>query len=217
MNKKKAFTIAEIVVAMMVLGTIAMVLMPVLYNDTEERVTDAALNKTYSTFQQTARSIGLLISTGKIAPSSTPTFTFFQALTETSKTINVMDLSDVDSNIDVRGDADNAKANMDVYLEDYNPDKKVTGITPGYANTVILKNGVFVMLDIRAADEYIVIDVNGKKKPNEVGRDIFYFTVNKADSSSYSIKPASGGSCDINSDDFNDRLGCTRQRLKIKL
>ena len=224
--KKKAFTITEIVVAMLVLGAIAMILTPALYNSTEERVTDAALNKTYSNFQQTARSVGLLISSGKLTPSSSsPAFTFFQALTETSKTISALDMTGNSDVVSVRtGSAANkVKATMDEYLDGYNPDNDsrhpVTGIVPSYSNTIILKNGVFVMI----SGDYIVIDVNGKRKPNRVGNDIFYFTVN-AEDNSYSIKPVMTGNCDdITSSDntqakrLNKRIGCARERLKIKL
>ena len=209
MRFKKAFTIAEIAVAMCVLGGIAALLMPVLYNDTEDKVLETALNKTYSTFQQTARSIGLLISRGRIAPGSTPTFTFFQALTETAKTIDDMNLSDVDGQNLAANNNANVQSKMDAYLAGYDPDNAVTGIVP---------SGAFVMYDAPpGADEYIVIDVNGRKKPNVVGRDIFYFTVERSDSSSYSVRPPRVGNCNEASNALVDRLGCTRQSLKIRL
>ena len=47
-----------------------------------------------------------------------------------------------------------------------------------FNNIRVLKNGIFLMTNTVDDTEYIVVDVNGSKSPNEVGEDIFYFDVN---------------------------------------
>lgn len=195
MKKRSAFTIAEIVIAMLVLGGIAMVLMPVLVRDTTQKFNETALNKTYSMFQQTARSIGLLASQGKITPSAgDDADTFFQALSATSKVI---------------------KTSKNVgYFDNYQPEVGRNFIFQAdNTNTLVLKSGVFVSYHSDGGDNYIVVDTNGVRKPNKVGDDIFYFIV-KSDNNSYSVHPALGN-CDRTSDDYRDRIGCARRALQL--
>lgn len=199
MNKmRKAFTIAEIVVAMLVLAGIAMILMPVLFNNARNQINDTALNKTYSTFQQTARSVGLLISQGKISDTGNDADTFFQALQKTAKTV---------------------ERSKDVaYFEGYSTDINDGDVlSANSSNTVVLKNGVFVQCKTLNGVNYIIVDVNGLRMPNKVGEDIYFFEVN-SDRNTYSVhpakKPIGKDSCD-KSKDWTNRIGCTKEQLKL--
>ena len=210
MKKLDSFTIAEIVVAMTVLGGIALILMPSLVNNTQQQITDTTLNKTYSTLQQNARSIGLLVSRGQIA-ATTPEGTFFDALQATAKI--------VDRSKDV------------AYFENYTTD--VTGnnlfssqakvLDASSVDTVVLKNGVFVSNKTVDGTGYIVVDTNGLRAPNKVGEDIFFFTVNKSEwDGTYSVRPAQGtckkqddATCKENKTCWKNRIGCTKERLKL--
>lgn len=202
--KRKGFTIAEIVVSMMVLGCIAMVLMPVLVSNTKEQMNATALNKTYSTFQQTARSVGLLISQGKIA-QTTPVPTFFEALSHTAKVI--------------------PQSKNISYFEKYTHElctvqndgsctlnKGITNIfLPNNDNTTVLKNGVFVTYGTYSGTNYIIVDINGLRPPNKVNDDIFFFTVSN-DNASYTVRPASG-TCTENDATWSNRIGCVSNKI----
>ena len=197
---REGFTIAEIVIAMVVLAGIAMILMPVLFNNAQNQITDTALNKTYSTFQQTARSVGLLVSQGKIVASADDADTFFQALQQTSRVVE--------------------RSKNVTYFENYTTDIDENDVlTANTANTVVLKNGVFVSHKTIDGHPYIVVDTNGLRTPNKVGKDIFFFEV-KNDENTYSVHPAKtpSGKADCNYDgDWEDRIGCTKTKLKLKL
>lgn len=198
---REGFTIAEIVVAMLVLGGIAMILMPVLFNNAQEQITATSLNKTYSTFQQTARSVGLLISKGQIVASPNDADTFFQALQQTAKVVE--------------------QTKNVTYFEGYTTDitDEATNFAANQADTVVLKNGVFVSSKTYNGTNYIVVDTNGLREPNKVGKDIFFFEVKNVNGT-YSVHPAktpkSKESCSYASDKtWEDRIGCTKETLKL--
>lgn len=224
MKKKNCFTIAEIVITMMILGGIAMILMPTLLNNTQDKIGEVALNKTYSMFQQNARSIGLLISQGKIVESVDPVDTFFDALSLMNKS---------------KQGAAGGNSQMDAYLADYTPEYArgevgtclISNFLSTNSNTLILNNGVFVMAqdaDCNVFDEngsptkqnnggkYIIVDTNGVRLPNKVGTDIFFFTVS-IDNGMYKVSPAmgrpGGTACDRSSSSWYDRIGCGRETL----
>ena len=195
--KRKGFTIAEIVVSMMVLGCIAMVLMPVLVSNSKEQMNATALNKTYSTFQQTARSVGLLISQGQIV-QTTPVQTFYEALKHTAKII--------------------PQSKNVSYFEGYTQEipKDANGIqyifNSNCPDTTVLKNGVFVTHGTYSGTDYIIVDINGLRPPNKVNYDIFFFTVSNDNNASYTVRPASG-TCTENAQNWSDRIGCVSNKI----
>ena len=69
-NKKKGFTIAEIVISLMLIAGIAMVLTPVIFSDTENQVLYTSLNKTYTLLQQVHQAEAMFEARGKIIGGS---------------------------------------------------------------------------------------------------------------------------------------------------
>ena len=210
--KKKGFTVAEIVIAILVLGGIAMLLMPVLLKDTQAQVNATALNKTYSMFQQTARSIGFLASQGKIVVggnnADSDIATFFEALQYVTKTKKISS-SDKDQQ-------------LKKYLNGYTPEFATESaghdailFFADTSNTVVLKNGVLVTYVLIDPVYYIIVDTNGIRSPNKVDSDIFFFEVVKNDSGVYSVHPAEKV-CIENSDDWAERIGCAKIRMRVR-
>ena len=228
-NNRAGFTIAEIVVAMLILGGIATILLPVILNNTREKINEVSLNKTYSMFQQNSRSVGLLISQGKIAESSNPVNTFFDAFAYMNKS---------------KQGKTGGNSQMKTYLADYSPefaqgdtsagDCKINGFLSTDSNTLILNNGVFVMAqetNCNIFDELgqtalqnnggnkIIVDTNGVKGPNKVGQDIFFFDVVYDDNGSYSVRPCAGSpaagaaACGGDSSKWFERMGCGKKIL----
>ena len=66
---KKGFTIAELVVALLLISCIAMILMPIVFNDSKKQVLMTALNKNYNTLLEIHQTIPMLQARGKIPPS----------------------------------------------------------------------------------------------------------------------------------------------------
>lgn len=175
MWSKKGFTLTELVVAMMLVAGIAMILMPSLVADNEKQVYATALKKVYAQLQQTYQAVGMLQARGQISQGS-----MFYAYKDTlEKTTKIV--------------PDNQKIK---YLDAYSAkpdDCVVVKDVLKCPNGIVLKNGMFLFFDenvykvMNKADatkqesEYyiITVDVNGKKSPNTVGKDIFYFLIKK--------------------------------------
>lgn len=202
MKTKRAFTIAEIIIATLVLSGIAMILMPVLLGDTKEKVLETSLLKDYSMLQQTAHSMSLLIARGKISQGISPANTFFEALKQTSK----------------------SKSNVDL-LSYYNNLEKSQELLANQAfdnaNTLVLTNNTiyhYYNTGGNVASDYIIVDVNGKRGPNKAGTDIFYFQVDRDPvDNTFSVIPASApagqATCDSKGGVL-DRIGCGGEKIK---
>lgn len=151
MMRKRAFTIAELVVAMIIIGTIAIILMPILVTDNEKQVLKASLEKSYSNLKQVSQAVPLFIARGKISSTSTNSDKFFAALRQSQKLMR----------------------KQDEYLANYELE-----LGTNIIETVVLRNGVIVMLQ---ESDRIVVDVNGIKRPNLLGRDIYFFELDDND------------------------------------
>ena len=202
--KFRAFTIAEIVIAMVVLSSIAMILMPVLIKDTNKKTIETALEKTYSLFQQTARSAGLLSARGKISLGDTAAYTIFDTLKATKKSKKLA----------------TANEKLAEYYNGYTNDIG-GGFLPSPVNTIVLGNGVFVMyFENGDVGTYLVTDVNGKRPPNKTGKDIFFFSAEYKDGYNIlvypSVKPNNYAECSFGDNDYRNRIGCAREMLNKK-
>lgn len=161
--KKKAFTIAELVIAMMVVAAIGMILMPTLMADNEKQVLKVSLEKSYATLRQSAQAASLLAAQGKIVPGTASTAVFMSSIAQTQKLMR--------------------ETKQDIYLANYEP-----VLIAERGVTTVLKNSIIIMVDT-SAPPYIVVDVNGTKQPNKVGRDIYYFTTDLADNGELIFNP----------------------------
>lgn len=153
LKAKSGFTIAELLVAMMLIAGIAMIMMPTLMSDNERQIFATTLKKVYSQLQQTNQAIALLQTRGVISPVTTSA-SLSEAFFQTTKLASPSKATDL--------------------LEGYAivPDKN--GISPSIpALSAVGKNGIFYFFD--NATGIVVVDVNGRKAPNTIGRDIFYF------------------------------------------
>ena len=173
--KRKAFTIAELMVAMIIIGAIGIILMPMIMSDNEKQVLKVSLEKTYASLKQSAQAISLLTARGKITPGISAQSKFYIAITETQKQMKL----------------NAAKTYLGQYIENYL--KHLDDYHSDYDTTVVLKNGIIIKCpNVNPAPttprttissvtkHHVVVDVNGIKKPNVVGRDIYYFEVKDA-------------------------------------
>lgn len=172
--KRNAFTIFEVLLSTIVIGFIAMILTSSLVSSKNTETLKAALNKHTTYLQQVYQSIPMLQLQGKIIHGPITANTFMQAVALTSKCI------------DLRPDGTQIPANQKFTTYFYNnvpidenipQNPTIFHLTNGgnwQGNTVILKNNV-IIIDNNSGN--IVVDVNGRKSPNVVGKDIYIFTV----------------------------------------
>ena len=160
-NKLKAFTLSEVLITLVIIGIISAIAVPTIITSVNKNSAIEQLKKAYSTLSQAssrAISDNGPIGTWDVVSSSQE---FSQTYMEPYlNTIGKKEYSTIEyktlNNIDVPFDCYNFKL----------VDGTRIGIdTPDYNDSEV--EGAFIVP--------ILVDVNGDKKPNKLGRDIFTF------------------------------------------
>lgn len=167
--KKHAFTLAELLIAMVILGVIAALTIPVLLSNVFSRSYAAAGKNMISTIEQLAadelvdKRTRLLSSTDFADASRLLTSEHFEVNSNSSCNVgeaNCMSPADGFFKLDNHESIDNP--------------------FPAGATALVLKNGTVLTYTVQGGKERyarFIFDVNGADKPNTVGRDIFAFDV----------------------------------------
>ena len=162
-TQRKAFTIAEILLTLLIIGVVAAITIPVIYNNYKKETTISAIKKSYTTLMQALISAETDNGTrGSWSISSTTDFftTYLKPYLIITK-----------------------DCGLSTYGECYYPIKKMDGDPAGqtsprqrfYLNdtyigivplTVDGGGNTFTMLEM---------DINGEKSPNICGKDVFFF------------------------------------------
>lgn len=168
---KKGFTFAEFLIALLIIGVIAILTVPQIVSNVNKKTNVAALQRTYTSF---ANAVKLLM------------------VAERAKKLSSTSLyKDTDSNVtDTAGDflKKYFKITLDCETEPgecfasayQNLDKDALNIPDkGEAYCVIISTGASVCLTPPDDDNpgTVVVDVNGPAKPNIAGRDYFLFYI----------------------------------------
>ena len=166
-----AFTLAEVLVTLGIIGVVSAMTMPVLLGNSNDEELVAGVLKFHSTLSQAVmmwrNNTGAIDIAGSDADAS-----LFDAIAKelkyTAKCVK-------------------SECKSVGWLPDYSYDYlgvKGTNVQlgavakQGYGNACyLLADGMAFCLDINPNYHCVTVDVNGKKKPNRVGRDIFSFTV----------------------------------------
>ena len=189
LKSKLGFTIAELVIAIVLVAGIAMILMPSLVADNERQVFATSLKKIYTDLQQTNQAVGLLMARGQITSGTSAIETLKKAAIKSMKLTAPKTYAGYLKGYDIDG------ATPATEFKYYEDDETRN-------NILILKNGVFLQF----TDDYLLIDVNGRKQPNETGRDVYYLSVNQnAEDNSLIIAPF----------DYNDTYKCPEKNKKL--
>lgn len=157
--KKKAFTLAEVLITLSIIGIVAAMTIPTLIKNHQKQATLTNLKKSYSD------------------------------LSEAIRKSEVDNNSLVDWVFNSGGNSVAAsRLFFDTYLKPYMsimrtcPDGNdfTCGVpVSGAGVNYVLSNGVGFSLFADSNNIHIVIDTNGSKKPNLSGIDAFYFVINK--------------------------------------
>ena len=171
MEKIKAFTMAEVLITLGIIGIVACMTMPGVIKNYQKKVTVECLKQTYSMLQQAVMLSE--VKNGDIEDWITPSYTGAGDTTATETFV---------------------KMYYEPYLQTIHSEKMPTSDSPYdyyyYTNdgqkvesdghthySIALINGVYLHFNANyGANKYIQlrVDINGRQKPNTIGIDIFY-------------------------------------------
>lgn len=181
---KAAFTLAEVLITLAIIGVIAALTLPSIINNIKHKELEAGFKKAYSTFSQGIMNMKREDGEGlgkyysyydpelKHCPNATEFFNKFYKYSD----IKVIGKCDY-KNIKIKNYTKNAEAQS--YC--INNSGKVDGSCSYVDLKDELSNGMCSSLTITASTIFIIIDTNGIKSPNSLGHDIFFFKIDKND------------------------------------
>lgn len=170
-NKTSAFTLAEVLITLGVIGIIATMTVPTLMNTYQKIQTVTQLKKNFTYLAQAVK-----LSEIDNGPNS-------------------------DWDVGTPGDSTSLKNRFDIYwapylkiikycssysdcgYKTYNIYTRIDGTTVAYSasnmTTVILPDGtILIVRHIDDTDRIVFVDINGSSAPNKYGRDVFVFLYN---------------------------------------
>jgi len=169
---KKAFTLSEVLITLSIIGVISALTIPTLYNKYQEQITISKLKKFYSTlnmaYNATINSRGPAKYWGTKPITKSNAIKVYETLFEPHFKI--------EKNCGIANEGDcllNLKYTKFLGGEHYN-----YGESGSYK--IILKDGSLTWFrggESHVEEEFVGVyyDVNGKKEPNRLGYDLFYF------------------------------------------
>jgi len=214
-----AFTLAEVLITLLVIGVVASLVVPALINETQKAEYVTKLKKESAILQQAFKLL-VLDAGGSIL--NNPNFNCSISSTYCKSNASANAMNDFASKLNLTKNCGN---DMGCF---HNSFRKFLG--NGYGNShldfdmnmyygkAILADGTMMYVSINNSGcnincGDIMIDINGTSGPNTIGRDMFYFMIKKT-----GLYPEGanndGFSCDINSSTWSTSAGCTAKVLK---
>lgn len=177
-ESKIAFTLAEVLITLSIIGVVAAMTIPSLIQSYKEKATVTAVKQSYSIFAQALKMVTIdnpdlsALTDSSLSAKENSQIMF----KEISKHIKKVKSCDVDK-----------KCMGNTYYLNLNNEKVSNWDTYNNLVTGVLANGTsFWILSLPASisgeETYagqIGIDINGNKRPNKFGVDFFWFTFNK--------------------------------------
>lgn len=184
MDFKKGFTLAEVLITLVIIGVIAAMTIPTLINKTNEQETVTAVKKAYSVLGQAYQKV--IAENGEIIPS-----TLGENAVDAAKTIGEM-LSKQINTQEICGMATDGNcipesgykyfngSNTKYYHNSARHFKMVS--SDGMPFAFSASNSYVSRGDSEHLNHiitYAVVDINGDKGPNTIGKDLFAFYITK--------------------------------------
>ena len=202
--KKFAFTLSEILITLGIIGVVAALTLPTLINNYQKHVWVNQLKKSVSTLEQ-----GFHLMLAQDEVDSLYNTVIFQKIAREDCVMGSMNenpaCKEFCNDLKKYFKADYTKHNAKVYgingQEDYDASNE---------DWLTLNDGSMayfnVMLGSDVIWDFFMIDVNGSKKPNRYGRDIFVFSLKD----NGKLEPNKAPDC--NKTDFG--IGCTAKVIE---
>ena len=219
--KSAAFTLAEVLITLGIIGVVAAMTMPSLVQNYQKKALETGLKKSYSVLSQAVQRMieedGEIPSRASVASTRANWIAFEKSLSQNLKIVKNCSVYGY-SNKCISGDSFTSWFNST--YKSYN--KKTLG-TAGWwfdDGMYVLADGSFLFLDASVSNDVLLnIDINGSKAPNALGHDVFLFAI---DHETGKLRPYGGESkygttqklCDKNSNDGNNGLGCTAKAFE---
>ncbi len=166
MKKHLAFTLTELLMALTIVGVLAVLTVPILINNFQNRLFATQIKNMSATIEQLAQD---------------------ELITHRTRDLSDTDFGDPikflsDSHFSIEKKCLNSNAYKDCWYQNKIKYKNINKSFAGnnYSPTIILKNGAtlsYRLYDAGGLVGLISIDVNGREKPNIAGRDYFSFLI----------------------------------------
>lgn len=172
MNKKyfkyKAFTLAEVLITLLIIGVIASLIIPSLIQDTQDAELKTAWKKSYSIISQ---------ATNRILSDNAGSLIFSDSTELKSNYLQYLSYTMSCTGTNWGGNCWHKPGSMKYYNGAYLTSTDMTGAF-GSGPALILNDGTLIIFnrwDCSASNfcGHIEVDVNGFKTPNTTGKDIF--------------------------------------------
>lgn len=186
---KKGFTLAEMLIAMSVLGIIAACVIPVLIKDTNKKVYVAALKTNYNLIRVATSEI-MATNSGTMAnvlvdseDTATLSLDMMNKYAAKMKFIKLCNPGEGSGECYHNGKSAIKNLHGDEAFENPNPDARAIMVNGSLlrfvAYTSDCDNDIYKINGVNATCGKIDIDVNGFKPPNTIGKDIFEILITK--------------------------------------
>ena len=183
--KKNGFTLAEVLITLVIIGVISALAVPALIQNTQKQEYVSALKKAYSTLSQAMQEIiaeeGSPKGDGGWVKDAESVYNLFK------QHLNV--LKDCGSSAgcfnQLGSTANKGYKHLDKSTREYTSHNFNIDAA---GRKLILADGVQIFFTSGGGSMYI--DINGEKAPNQFGRDVFYFIIDEN-----GLKPYCSGGC----------------------
>jgi prepilin-type N-terminal cleavage/methylation domain-containing protein len=225
-TKNKAFTLAEVLITLLIIGVVSSLVIPALINDTSDQELRTAWTKQFSVLSQAIYQIQVENGGYIDTSSGYNLFNEMQSKIIIQKSGTWSSISNLPSDFYYKcyksSDSSNKCNNWQTMSIASN---KPTAVTSNGSFIFILNalancNGSNYRIRLKPSDPIpksnlcneIAIDVNGDKGPNMIGKD-YYLGVLLKENNTYYFKPSSLICMSGYPDDFNQSLGCAQKAL----
>ena len=178
---KKAFTLAEVLITLGIIGIVAAMTLPTVINNIQDKQFLTMLKKQYSIINQ---ALLMTYESGDDIPnldqSNWKDMIFYvcriaKQLKYTDSGLKCAEIEAAGESAEFESQYSNSNVVWHNEGEWYNKKGEPQYLNTGYLRmTFMLPDGVMINF---SCFRDVFVDVNGKRKPNTIGRDIFYFHI----------------------------------------
>lgn len=216
-----AFTLAEILITLGIIGIVAAMTIPTLLNNTDKKDSYTALQKAISVISQVATEIRTE-NGNSMANLATNQIEFQKLFTPYMKTVNVCINQTDSANCYIQNTETISNLQGGAF-------GGVTNMFSTYPKVTTQDGFVYIFYLLKpdcTNDKYqrsgnnelcgqIIVDINGKKLPNTVGKDLFYISINKYNVTPYTnmSAPPIDGRCILPTTEDYNGVDCAHRAI----